>query len=197
MVERSPLLSFFSHLIMVLGVIIVGFPLYLAFVASTHTPQDIIQVPMPLVPGSNFWETYKAALFGGSGPGSSAPVTDPATATRPSASTAMENPLALEAAPSSLVCIRLPAESYFISATSRWPMLDWPSAASSGICPIVLSATGSGSDVVSEPMPNALAVSRRASAPVSMPSSTNAVLHDRANASRSDAVAAPPHVLPL
>src|SRR5256885_4848800 len=74
MVERSPLLSFFSHLIMVLGVIIVGFPLYLAFVASTHTPQDIIQVPMPLVPGSNFWETYKAALFGGSGPGSSAPV---------------------------------------------------------------------------------------------------------------------------
>ncbi|MCV9925922.1 ABC transporter permease subunit, partial [Acinetobacter baumannii] len=30
--------------------------------------------PMPLVPGSNFWETYKAALFGGSGPGSSAPV---------------------------------------------------------------------------------------------------------------------------
>ncbi len=74
MVERSPLLTFFSHLIMVLGVLIVGFPLYLAFVASTHTPQDIIQVPMPLVPGSNFWETYKAALFGGSGPGSSAPV---------------------------------------------------------------------------------------------------------------------------
>jgi len=74
MVERSPLLTFFSHLIMVLGVLIVGFPLYLAFVASTHTPQDIIQVPMPLVPGSNFGETYKAALFGGSGPGSSAPV---------------------------------------------------------------------------------------------------------------------------
>ncbi|MDR0226979.1 MAG: sn-glycerol-3-phosphate ABC transporter permease UgpE [Burkholderiaceae bacterium] len=74
MVERSPLLTFFSHLIMVLGVVIVGFPLYLAFVASTHAPQDIIQVPMPLVPGGHFWETYKAALFGGSGPGSSAPV---------------------------------------------------------------------------------------------------------------------------
>ena len=68
MVERSPLLTFFSHLIMVLGVLIVGFPLYLAFVASTHTPQDIIQVPMPLVPGSNFWETYKAALFGREAP---------------------------------------------------------------------------------------------------------------------------------
>ena len=75
MVERSPFLKAFSHLIMVLGVIIVGFPLYLAFVASTHTAQDIVQVPKPLLPGSNIWETYKTALFGGgSGPGSSAPV---------------------------------------------------------------------------------------------------------------------------
>ncbi|MBA4060087.1 MAG: sn-glycerol-3-phosphate ABC transporter permease UgpE [Verminephrobacter sp.] len=75
MVERSPFLKAFSHLIMVLGVIIVGFPLYLAFVASTHTAQDIVQVPMPMLPGSNFWETYKTALFGGgTGPGSSAPV---------------------------------------------------------------------------------------------------------------------------
>ena len=75
MVERSPFLKAFSHLIMVLGVIIVGFPLYLAFVASTHTAQHIVQVPMPMLPGSNFWETYKPALFGGgSGPGSSAPV---------------------------------------------------------------------------------------------------------------------------
>ncbi len=75
MVERSPFLKAFSHLIMVLGVIIVGFPLYLAFVASTHTAQDIVQVPMPMFPGNNFWETYKTALFGGgSGPGSSAPV---------------------------------------------------------------------------------------------------------------------------
>ncbi|MFP5445895.1 MAG: glycerol-3-phosphate transporter, partial [Betaproteobacteria bacterium] len=53
MVERSPYLTAFSHLIMVLGVIIVGFPLYLAFVASTHTAQDIVQAPMPMLPGSN------------------------------------------------------------------------------------------------------------------------------------------------
>src|SRR6218665_3995873 len=75
MVERSPYLKLFSHLIMVLWVIIVGFPLYLAFVASTHTAQDIVQVPMPLLPGSNFWQTYHDTLFGGgTGPGSSAPV---------------------------------------------------------------------------------------------------------------------------
>src|SRR3989344_6036602 len=75
MVERSPYLTAFSHLIMVLGVIIVGFPLYLAFVASTHTAQDIVQVPMPMVPGGNFWQTYHDALFGGgTGAGSTAPV---------------------------------------------------------------------------------------------------------------------------
>lgn len=75
MVERSPFLKLFSHLIMLLGVVIVGFPLYLAFIASTHTAQEILQVPMPLTPGSNFWETYKTALLGGgSGPGSGAPV---------------------------------------------------------------------------------------------------------------------------
>jgi len=75
MVERSPLLTAFSHLIMVLGVCIVGFPLYLAFVASTHTAVDVLQVPMPLLPGSNFWQTYHDTLFGGGGgPGSTAPV---------------------------------------------------------------------------------------------------------------------------
>ena len=75
MVERSPYLKLFSHLIMVLGVIIVGFPLYLAFVASTHTAQDIVQAPMPLLPGSNFWQIYRETLFGGgSGAGSTAPV---------------------------------------------------------------------------------------------------------------------------
>ena len=75
MVERSPYLTAFSHLIMVLGVIIVGFPLYLAFVASTHTAQEIVQVPMPMLPGGHMWETYKTALMGsGTGAGSNAPV---------------------------------------------------------------------------------------------------------------------------
>ena len=64
MVERSPLLRLLAHAVMLLGVLIVAFPLYLAFVASTHTAQDIVQAPMPLLPGSHFWETYKAALFG-------------------------------------------------------------------------------------------------------------------------------------
>ena len=75
MVERSRLLKIIAHAVMLLGVLVVAFPLYLAFVASTHTAQDIVQAPMPLLPGSNFWESYsKALLGGGSGAGSTAPV---------------------------------------------------------------------------------------------------------------------------
>ncbi|MBC7648853.1 MAG: sn-glycerol-3-phosphate ABC transporter permease UgpE [Vitreoscilla sp.] len=75
MVERRGSLGILAHAVMIVGVLIVAFPLYLAFVASTHTAQEIVQAPMPLLPGSNFWASYKAALFGNEGgPGSTAPV---------------------------------------------------------------------------------------------------------------------------
>lgn len=64
MIDRSPWLNVLSHGVMIFGVAIVAFPLYLAFVASTHTAGEIVQVPMPLLPGSHLWESYKAALFG-------------------------------------------------------------------------------------------------------------------------------------
>ena len=66
MVEHRPLATLLSHLVLVLGVIVVGFPVYIAFVASTHTADAIVQnVPMPLLPGSNFAESYRLALLGG------------------------------------------------------------------------------------------------------------------------------------
>ena len=75
MVERRPLLTLLSHLVLVLGILIVAFPIYLAFVASTHTRDEIVQVPMPITPGSHMLENYKAALTGsGSTQGSAAPV---------------------------------------------------------------------------------------------------------------------------
>ena len=75
MVDRSPFLTLLAHAVMVLGVLIVAFPLYLAFVASTHTAQEIVQAPMPLLPGGHLWETYRKALLGGgAGAGSTAPV---------------------------------------------------------------------------------------------------------------------------
>ena len=64
MVDRSPWLTVLSHAVMILGVMVVAFPLYLALVASTHTAADIVQAPMPLLPGGEMGANYKAALFG-------------------------------------------------------------------------------------------------------------------------------------
>ena len=75
MVERRTTMGILAHAIMIVGVMTVAFPVYLAFVASTHTAQEIVQAPMPLLPGSNFWVSYKTALFGNEGgQGSTAPV---------------------------------------------------------------------------------------------------------------------------
>jgi len=75
MVERRPWLNFLSHAVLVLGVLVVAFPVYITFVASTHTAQAIVQAPMPLLPGDRLIQNYTAVLTGAErGPGSGAPV---------------------------------------------------------------------------------------------------------------------------
>ncbi len=64
MIDRNPWLNALSHAVLILGVLIVAFPLYLALVASTHTADAIVQSPMPLLPGTHLWDNYQAALFG-------------------------------------------------------------------------------------------------------------------------------------
>ena len=66
MVERRPLATALSHLVLVLGVLIVAFPIYLTFIASTHTAREIAQqAPMSLLPGDNIAQSYRLALVGG------------------------------------------------------------------------------------------------------------------------------------
>ena len=74
MVERRPGLTIFSHAVLVLGVLLVAFPVYVTFVASTHTLETIMQAPMPLTPGDRFWENYSQVLSAGSTKGSKAAV---------------------------------------------------------------------------------------------------------------------------
>jgi len=62
MVERNRFLSVLTHAVLLLGVAIVVFPVYITLVASTHTTDEIIQVPMPLTPGTHFLENFGAAL---------------------------------------------------------------------------------------------------------------------------------------
>jgi len=65
MVENRPWLTFFTHVLLILGILIMFFPIYLAFVASTHTLAEIMDTPMPLLPGSHFGENYSHAFSEG------------------------------------------------------------------------------------------------------------------------------------
>ena len=66
MIEKRPGLTALSHLILLIGVAIVAVPLYITFVGSTQTAEQIAQsFPMSMLPGSNAIETYRTALFGG------------------------------------------------------------------------------------------------------------------------------------
>ena len=74
MVERRPLLTVLSHAVLILGVLVIAFPVYVTFVASTHSLERILEVPMPLVPGDQLIENYRQALSAGSTKGSQAAV---------------------------------------------------------------------------------------------------------------------------
>ena len=66
MVQRTPILDFFTHLILAIGVVIVFFPIYVTFIGSTQTAQQIsTSNPISLMPGTNIVESYRFALFGG------------------------------------------------------------------------------------------------------------------------------------
>jgi sn-glycerol 3-phosphate transport system permease protein len=54
-----------THLGLIIGIAIICFPIYLAFVASTVTQPEIVRPPMPLLPGDHFFENYRNAIFSG------------------------------------------------------------------------------------------------------------------------------------
>lgn len=75
MIERRPILDAISHLVLILGVIVVIFPLYVAFVASTQTAEQSAMSPLSLAPGSEMINNYSNVLtHGASGQVSAPPV---------------------------------------------------------------------------------------------------------------------------
>jgi len=74
MIENRPFLTFLTHAILILGVAVVAFPLYVTVVASTLTPEQVLSVPMTLIPGDQLVENYSQVLGQGSTKGSAAPV---------------------------------------------------------------------------------------------------------------------------
>ena len=69
MVENRPFVTFLSHLVVVIGVLIVAFPLWMTFVASTHDQATMLRAPVPLLPGSHMIENYRQVLVDGFGRG--------------------------------------------------------------------------------------------------------------------------------
>lgn len=65
MVERRGAGLWLTHVLMICGVLVVFFPIWLAFVASTVTQAEISSPPLPLVPGGHLIENYSRAIFDG------------------------------------------------------------------------------------------------------------------------------------
>ena len=67
MIERRPFLDFLTHVVLILGVIVVAFPVYVVFVASSLTAEDVLQAPMTLIPGPHLIDNYSEVLTHGMG----------------------------------------------------------------------------------------------------------------------------------
>ena len=65
MVEKRGAGYWMTHLGLIIGLLFIFFPIWLAFVASTVSQPEIVKPPMPLLPGDQFFENYRKALFSG------------------------------------------------------------------------------------------------------------------------------------
>jgi sn-glycerol 3-phosphate transport system permease protein len=74
MVERRRFGDLTAHLILLIGVAVIAFPVYLCFVGSTHEQSVIANGHMPITPGSLFWTTYYKTIFVGSSGSTREPV---------------------------------------------------------------------------------------------------------------------------
>jgi sn-glycerol 3-phosphate transport system permease protein len=67
--------AWIPHAVLIAGLVVVLFPIYVAFVASSHELADILQAPMTLVPGSRLVANFAEALTAGTAKTSGVPVT--------------------------------------------------------------------------------------------------------------------------
>ncbi len=65
MIDRRSGPDWFAHAVLWTGILVMAFPVYLTFIASTHEPATIANGQMPLVPGDKLLETYWQTIFVG------------------------------------------------------------------------------------------------------------------------------------
>ena len=67
MIENRRGLTIFSHTMLTLGIAVILFPLYVAFVAATLDNKSVFETPMTLIPGSHLLENMKTIWVNGVG----------------------------------------------------------------------------------------------------------------------------------
>ena len=64
MVRNNRVGTVIVHALLIAGIGLMCLPIWLTFVGSTVTQAEIVRPPLPMVPGGQFVENYRAALFG-------------------------------------------------------------------------------------------------------------------------------------
>ena len=65
MVENRPIGAVLTHVMLIVGVFFLCFPVWMAVVASTHPPEALSKAPIPLWFGDQGWDNYAMILSGG------------------------------------------------------------------------------------------------------------------------------------
>lgn len=62
MVENRPWLGVLTHLVLILGVIVIALPVYIAVIAATHGPTALASGTMPMLPGGELFNNIYQVL---------------------------------------------------------------------------------------------------------------------------------------
>jgi len=62
MIENRPAVTFVSHSMLIAGIVIIALPIWITFVAATHDAVRMTQIPLPLLPGDQFFANLNQAL---------------------------------------------------------------------------------------------------------------------------------------
>ena len=65
MVEKTPWLDLLTYTLLILGIGIVGFPIFYTIVAATLPLEEVSRIPMPLIPGDQLLVNLKTAWIKG------------------------------------------------------------------------------------------------------------------------------------
>jgi sn-glycerol 3-phosphate transport system permease protein len=74
MIERRPLLTLVAHATLILGVVVVAFPIWIVLVTSSQRPEDVLTAPIPMWLGGQLVDNYLTVLGHGLTRSSSGPV---------------------------------------------------------------------------------------------------------------------------